>query len=134
MAIDAVRKQLGDRIEYDEAHYDCANGADALVLVTEWHEFRRPSFERLKALLRQPVIFDGRNVWSPAELRTAGFTYYGMGRGKGTARRRVASSGLPEKARIGQGPRRFSCLARRRRSRRPARRRRWPERLDPAGA
>ena len=46
-----------------------AKGADALALVTEWHEFRRPTFERLKALLRQPVIFDGRNVWSPAELR-----------------------------------------------------------------
>ena len=81
VAIEAVRKQLGDRIAYEEAHYDCAKGADALVLVTEWHEFRRPSFERLKSLLRQPVIFDGRNVWSPAELRTAGFTYYGMGRG-----------------------------------------------------
>ena len=66
VAIEAVRKQLGDRIAYEEAHYECAKGADALVLVTEWHEFRRPSFERLKSLLRQPVIFDGRNVWSPA--------------------------------------------------------------------
>ncbi len=81
VAIEAVRKQIGDKIEYAEAHYDCAKDADALVLVTEWHEFRRPSFERLKSLLRQPVIFDGRNVWSPGELRTAGFTYYGMGRG-----------------------------------------------------
>jgi UDPglucose 6-dehydrogenase len=81
VAIDAVRKQIGDKIEYQEAHYECANGADALVLVTEWHEFRRPSFERLKSLLKQPVIFDGRNVWPPSELRAAGFTYYGMGRG-----------------------------------------------------
>jgi UDPglucose 6-dehydrogenase len=82
VAIEAVRKQLGDRIKYDESHYDCVQGADALVLVTEWHEFRRPSFERLKSLLRHPVIFDGRNVWNPAELRAAGFTYYGIGRGK----------------------------------------------------
>ena len=70
---------------YEEANYACAKGADALVLVTEWHEFRRPSFERLKALMRQPVLFDGRNIWSPAEVRAAGFTYYGIGRGKGGA-------------------------------------------------
>jgi UDPglucose 6-dehydrogenase len=81
VAIEAVRKQLGDRIKYEESHYECAQGADALALVTEWHEFRRPSFERLKAMMRHPVIFDGRNVWSPAELRAAGFTYYGIGRG-----------------------------------------------------
>jgi UDPglucose 6-dehydrogenase len=81
VAMDAVRKQLGDKIQYEESNYDCARGADALALVTEWHEFRRPSFERLKSVMRQPVLFDGRNVWSPTELRTAGFTYYGMGRG-----------------------------------------------------
>jgi UDPglucose 6-dehydrogenase len=80
VAIEAVRKQLGDRIKYEEGNYECVKDADALVLVTEWHEFRRPSFERLKALMRQPVIFDGRNIWSPAELRGAGFTYYAMGR------------------------------------------------------
>src|SRR6478735_8132025 len=85
VAMEVVRKQLGDRIEYEESNYDCAKGADALVLVTEWHEFRRPSFERLKSLMRQPVIFDGRNIWSPAELRGAGFTYYAIGRGKGGA-------------------------------------------------
>jgi UDPglucose 6-dehydrogenase len=82
VAIEAVRKQLGDRIQYEENHYECAKAADALALVTEWHEFRRPSFERLKSVMRQPVIFDGRNVWNPAELRGAGFTYYGVGRGR----------------------------------------------------
>jgi len=82
VAMDAVRKQLGDRIRYEDSNYDCAKGADALVLVTEWNEFRRPSFERLKSLLRQPVLFDGRNMWNPAEVRAAGFTYYGIGRGK----------------------------------------------------
>jgi UDPglucose 6-dehydrogenase len=83
VAMDAVRKQLGDRVRYEENNYECAKGADALALVTEWHEFRRPSFERLKSLMREPTLFDGRNVWSPTELRAAGFTYYGMGRGKG---------------------------------------------------
>jgi UDPglucose 6-dehydrogenase len=82
VAMDAVRKQIGDRIVYEANNYECAKGADALALVTEWHEFRRPSFDRLKTLLKRPVIFDGRNIWSPGELRAAGFTYYGMGRGK----------------------------------------------------
>jgi UDPglucose 6-dehydrogenase len=85
VAIEAVRKQLGDRIKYEESHYECARGADALALVTEWNEFRRPSFERLKSIMRHPVLFDGRNVWNPAELRAAGFTYYGIGRGKDVA-------------------------------------------------
>jgi UDPglucose 6-dehydrogenase len=82
VAMDAVRKQLGDRITYEANNYECAKGADALALVTEWREFRRPDFERLKGLLKQPVIFDGRNIWSPTEMRAAGFKYYGMGRGK----------------------------------------------------
>jgi UDPglucose 6-dehydrogenase len=81
VAMPAVRKMLGDRVEFETSSYECARGADALVLVTEWHEYRRPNFDRLKTLLRQPVVFDGRNVWSPSELRAAGFVYYGMGRG-----------------------------------------------------
>jgi UDPglucose 6-dehydrogenase len=82
VAMPAVRKQLGDRIRFEESNYAAAAGADALVLVTEWNEFRRPSFERLKQEMRQPIIFDGRNIWNPAELRAAGFTYTGIGRGK----------------------------------------------------
>jgi len=82
VAMPAVRKQIGDRIRYEESNYDTAQGADALVLVTEWNEFRRPSFDRLKKIMRQPVIFDGRNIWNPAEVRAAGFTYSGIGRGK----------------------------------------------------
>jgi len=80
--MEAVRKQIGDRIQYEESNYECARDADALVLVTEWHEFRRPSIERLKSVMKQPVVFDGRNVWTPTEMRAAGFTYYGIGRGK----------------------------------------------------
>lgn len=81
VAIPAMRKLLGDRIAFEEANYAAAEGADALVLVTEWNEFRRPSFDRLKRIMRQPVIFDGRNVWNPTEVRAAGFTYSGIGRG-----------------------------------------------------
>jgi len=50
------------------------------VLVTEWHELRRPDLARLRAAMRTPVLFDGRNVWSPAAARAAGFAYYGIGR------------------------------------------------------
>jgi UDPglucose 6-dehydrogenase len=85
VAIPAVRKLLGDKIEFESSSYASAKGADALALVTEWHEFRRPNFDRLKSLMRQPVLFDGRNVWNPGELRAAGFTYYGMGRGTKSA-------------------------------------------------
>jgi hypothetical protein len=60
--------------------YEALEGADALALVTEWHEFRRPDFERIKDLLREPVVFDGRNLWDPRELRELGFTHYGIGR------------------------------------------------------
>jgi UDPglucose 6-dehydrogenase len=81
VAIPAVRKLLGDKIEFETSGYASAKAADALALVTEWHEFRRPNFDRLKSLMRQRVLFDGRNVWNPAELRANGFTYYGMGRG-----------------------------------------------------
>jgi UDPglucose 6-dehydrogenase len=60
--------------------YAAAEGSDALVLVTEWHLFRRPDFARLRALMRTPMLVDGRNVWSPDELARMGFRYYGVGR------------------------------------------------------
>jgi len=82
VAMPGVQKLLGDRIRLDPSHYAVAEGADALVLVTEWNEFRRPDLARLKSLLKQPVLFDGRNIWNPSELRAAGFTYTGIGRGR----------------------------------------------------
>ena len=69
--------------------YFAATGADALVLVTEWHQFRHPDFKRLRSTMRTPVLFDGRNIWPPAEVRELGFTYYGIGRGS------LAASPLP---------------------------------------
>jgi UDPglucose 6-dehydrogenase len=86
VAMEAVRKQLGDRIKYEENNYDCVKGrrrAGAGSPSGTSSAARR--FERLKSLMNQPVLFDGRNVWSPTEVRAAGFTYYGIGRGKGGA-------------------------------------------------
>ncbi len=61
--------------------YAAAEGADGLFLVTEWNEFRQPDFERLRSVMRTPVLFDGRNVWDAAKVRALGFTYFGIGRG-----------------------------------------------------
>src|SRR2546429_3917212 len=62
--------------------YQAAQGADALAIVTEWQEFRSPDFERLKQVLKAPVIFDGRNLYDPAMVSRFGFTYHAIGRGK----------------------------------------------------
>ena len=83
VAISPARKILGERVEFQNSNYHCAEGADALALVTEWHDYRRPNFERLRSLMRTPVVVDGRNAWQPSEVRAAGFTYYGVGRGRG---------------------------------------------------
>lgn len=80
VAMDNVRAQIDDRIEYASDMYEAARDADALVVVTEWHSFRRPDFGRLKKLMRAPALFDGRNVWNPDEVRSLGFSYRGIGR------------------------------------------------------
>ena len=79
-----VRKVLGDNpaIQYVQERDEALRDADALVLVTEWPAFRKPDFERMKTLLKQPVIFDGRNQYDPTQLRRQGFTLYTMGRGR----------------------------------------------------
>lgn len=78
-----AKKIFGDRISYANRNYDALNGASALLVLTEWNEFRRPDFGRIKSLLRRPVIFDGRNIYDPADLRKLGFTYYSIGRNHG---------------------------------------------------
>ena len=67
-------------VEYSEDMYHCLEGVDALVLVTEWHQFRRPEFARMKQLMAEPVIFDGRNQFNPDYLRERGFAYISIGR------------------------------------------------------
>jgi UDPglucose 6-dehydrogenase len=64
--------------------YEAAEGADALLIATEWQEFRSPDFDRLKQILKAPVIFDGRNLYDPAMVGRFGFTYYAIGRGRST--------------------------------------------------
>jgi len=80
-AMDNTRAEIGEIIQYAADGYEAVQGADALVLVTEWKEFRRPSFQDIKERMRGNALFDGRNVWSPEEMRSLGFVYYGLGRG-----------------------------------------------------
>jgi UDPglucose 6-dehydrogenase len=78
-AMTAARHFFGDRITYHRVNYEALTNADALLVVTEWAEFRRPDFERIKQLLRTPVIFDGRNIYDPQVMQDLGFTYYSIG-------------------------------------------------------
>jgi UDPglucose 6-dehydrogenase len=75
-----ARRLLDDRVILCSRSYDAVEGADALVLVTEWNEFREPDFRKIKKLMRTPAIFDGRNVYDPQSLKEMGFHYEGIGR------------------------------------------------------
>jgi UDPglucose 6-dehydrogenase len=81
VAMDNARRLLGDRVQFAQSPYAAAEGADALFLVTEWNEFRQPDFLRIRNSMKQPVVFDGRNIWNGARMRELGFTYFGVGRG-----------------------------------------------------
>ncbi len=81
IAIKNVRKILQNEVTYLEKAYETLHGADALLIVTEWNEFRNPDFNKIKNYLNKPVIFDGRNIYDPKEMKELGFTYYGIGRG-----------------------------------------------------
>jgi UDPglucose 6-dehydrogenase len=82
VAMDEARHIYGDdkRIRFASSPEDTLTGADALVIVTEWKEFRSPDFDDIKATLRHPVIYDGRNLYEPAIVRAAGLEYHGIGR------------------------------------------------------
>jgi len=79
-AEESARRCLGTRITYCERAYEAVAGADALVVVTEWAEFREPDFARIKGLMRRAAVFDGRNIYDPSLLRELGFYYEGVGR------------------------------------------------------
>jgi len=79
-ALDEAKRIFGPRIQIASNNYGCVEGADALLLITEWQAFRNPNFERMKNIMRQPVIFDGRNIYDPGQVRQLGFTYYSVGR------------------------------------------------------
>jgi len=81
VAMDEARRRLGDAIGYAATNYAAVEGADALVVVTDWNEYRHPDFGRIKQSLKRPIVVDGRNLYDPARMRAMGFTYRSIGRG-----------------------------------------------------
>jgi UDPglucose 6-dehydrogenase len=79
-AMRVAKVLFGTRVHLADKSYDALKGADALAVVTEWNEFREPDFARMRKLMRAPVVFDGRNIYSPEQMRAQGFTYFSIGR------------------------------------------------------
>jgi UDPglucose 6-dehydrogenase len=79
-AIETSKFYLGDKINYAENEYDALKNAEGLLILTEWNEFRNPDFEKVKSILKNPVIFDGRNIFALDKMKEFGFTYYSIGR------------------------------------------------------
>jgi UDPglucose 6-dehydrogenase len=78
-----TREVLGDRVAYakdERDSYGVLEGADGLAIITEWNMFKSPALDRMKSLMKSPVVFDGRNILNPPEMRAQGFTYFGIGR------------------------------------------------------
>lgn len=80
VAMDECRRKIGDSISYAPQMYDALKDADAMIVVTEWQEFKVPKFTYIERALKEKVIFDGRNIYSPAQMKEFGYTYYGIGR------------------------------------------------------
>jgi len=80
-AMDNLRKHYGDKIYFADSNYDVCHGANALVINTEWNEYRQPDFPKLRDIMAEPVIFDGRNLYNPERLTECGFKYIGVGIG-----------------------------------------------------
>ena len=80
VAIDNARAVLPTAVQYAASAYEAAHGADAVALVTEWNEFKFLNLERLRSVMRRPLVFDGRNVWEPERMRRLGFEYHSIGR------------------------------------------------------
>ena len=79
-AMKVAKGIFGTKISYAAKNYDALKGADALAVITEWQEFREPDFARMKKLMRDPVIFDGRNIYQREQMKAHGFTYFSIGR------------------------------------------------------
>ena len=79
-AMAVAKKIFGNKVQFAENGYEALTGADALTLVTEWNEFREPDYARMRKLMRSPVIFDGRNIYNPEQIKGQGFTYFSIGR------------------------------------------------------
>jgi UDPglucose 6-dehydrogenase len=81
VAMHETERRIGNRVAYAPSSYEAIEGADALVVVTDWNEYRHPDFKRIKAALRSPVVVDGRNLYDARKMREMGFTYDSIGRG-----------------------------------------------------
>ena len=81
-AMEEAHRRLGDTITYAATNYEALTGADALVIVTDWNEYRHPDFKRMKDALRRPIVIDGRNLYAPEKLASLGFTYRSFGRAR----------------------------------------------------
>jgi UDPglucose 6-dehydrogenase len=79
VAMEEAAHMVDDKVIFTRSAIDAAKGADALVLVTEWAEFRLPDWKKVKNIMKGNVVFDGRNIYNPSEVVTAGFSYYGIG-------------------------------------------------------
>jgi UDPglucose 6-dehydrogenase len=80
-AMHEAKRRLGQRIDFADGNYEALGGADALVVVTDWNEYRHPDFARIRGTLKRPVVIDGRNLYDPQKMRSLGFTYDSIGRG-----------------------------------------------------
>jgi len=80
VAIETARAQLGSTVAYAERALDVLEGAEALVICTEWSEFRMPDLNEMVERMAAPVVFDGRNIFDPSAMAASGFTYYSIGR------------------------------------------------------
>ncbi|MBK6455590.1 MAG: UDP-glucose/GDP-mannose dehydrogenase family protein [Gemmatimonadetes bacterium] len=81
-AMHEAQRRLGERVTFAESNYEALKDADALVVVTDWNEYRHPDFNRMKASLRRPIVIDGRNLYEPTKMRALGFTYSSVGRSR----------------------------------------------------
>jgi UDPglucose 6-dehydrogenase len=96
VAIPEARRRLESRIEFAESSYEALRDADALAVITDWNEYRHPDFERMRTLLRRPLVVDARNLYTPAKMQQLGFEYYSIGRGAGTGATPSASVSTSE--------------------------------------
>ena len=81
MAMAKAKERLKNSVKFCKDAYETAKDSDCLVIATEWNEFKELDFKKIKKLMKQPVIADGRNIYNPAEMKKLGFRYVGMGRG-----------------------------------------------------
>ena len=79
-AMTMAKSFFGTAVTYHKRNYDALKGADGLAVITEWQEFREPDFQRMRKLMKTPVVFDGRNIYQPEQMKALGFTYYSVGR------------------------------------------------------